>query len=74
MEGSGKNLEAIEIPRIGFMRLKRVLEIIPVGKSTWWAGVKAGLYPQSVKLGPGVTAWRNEDIINFVERLAATND
>ena len=74
MEGSGKNLEAIEIPRIGFMRLKRVLEIIPVGKSTWWAGVKSGLYPPSVKLGPGVTVWRNEDIIDFIEQFAATSD
>jgi predicted DNA-binding transcriptional regulator AlpA len=49
----------------------RVSEIIkpngplPIGKSTWWAGVKAGRYPQPVKLGPGITAWRAEDIENL---------
>lgn len=52
----------IEIPEIGFMRLPQILKIYPVGKSTWWAGVKTGRFPQPVKLGPAVTAWRVEDI------------
>lgn len=49
----------------GFLRLSSVLAPrgpIPVSKSTWWAGVKAGRYPQPVKLGPRITAWRVEDI------------
>lgn len=38
--------------------------IIPVSKSTWWAGVKSGRYPQPSKaLGPRITVWRVEDII-----------
>jgi predicted DNA-binding transcriptional regulator AlpA len=36
--------------------------IIPVCKSTWWAGVKSGRYPKPVKLGERCTAWRVEDI------------
>jgi prophage regulatory protein len=36
--------------------------IIPVRKSAWWDGVKAGRYPKPVKLGPRVTAWRVEEI------------
>ena len=36
--------------------------IIPVKKSTWWAGVKSGKFPQPRKLGPRTTAWRCEDI------------
>jgi len=35
---------------------------IPVGKSTWWAGVKSGRFPKPVKLGPRITAWRAEEI------------
>jgi prophage regulatory protein len=53
------------LPKEGFVRLKSIiapLGPIPVGKSTWWAGVKAGRYPQPVKLGPRITAWRVEDI------------
>jgi prophage regulatory protein len=36
--------------------------VLPVGKSTWWAGVASGRYPKPVKLGPRITAWREEDI------------
>jgi len=49
-------------------RLLRVQEIIapkgpiPVGKSTWWEGVKSGRFPQPIKLGPRITVWREEDI------------
>lgn len=41
--------------------------IVPVSKSTWWAGVKAGIFPETVKLGPRTTAWRESDIIRLVE-------
>lgn len=50
------------LPDAGFVRLPTILKIFPVSKSTWWAGVKANTYPQPVKLGPKVTAWRVEDI------------
>lgn len=39
---------------------------IPVSKSTWWAGVKSGRFPQPVKLGPRITAWRAEEIQTLV--------
>ena len=53
----------------GFMRLASIIGSkgpIPVSKSTWWAGVKSGRYPKPVKLGPRITAWRVEDIQNFI--------
>jgi len=50
------------LPETGFVRLPTILKVFPVSKSTWWAGVKAETYPQPVKLGPKVTAWRVEDI------------
>jgi predicted DNA-binding transcriptional regulator AlpA len=58
----------------GFLRLSAILAPrgpIPVSKSTWWAGVKAGRYPQPVKLGPRITAWRVEDIRALVEKPQA---
>lgn len=61
-------------------RLLRVQEIIapdgpvPVGKSTWWEGVKSGRFPQPIKLGPRITVWREEDVeallANGIERDA----
>jgi len=55
----------LELPQTGFVRLASILSPkgpIPVSKSTWWAGVKSGRYPKSIKLGPRITAWRVEDI------------
>lgn len=57
------------IPETGFLRLPSILQIIPVGKSTWWAGVKSGRFPASVKIGPRTTAWRCEDIRQLLEDL-----
>lgn len=57
----------------GTKRLLRIAEIIapggpvPVGKSTWWDGVRQGRFPQPIKLGPRVTVWRSEDIEAFLE-------
>ena len=57
------------IPETGFLRLHQILEFIPVGKSTWWAGVAAGRFPKGVKLGPSTTAWKAENIRELIEKL-----
>lgn len=56
------------LPETGFVRLPDILRVIPIGRSTWWAGVKEGRYPASVKLGPKITAWRVSDIRDLIER------
>lgn len=59
------------LPSTGFLRLPAVLRLIPVGRSTWWAGVKAGRYPAPVKLGARITAWRAEDLAALIGYLSA---
>ncbi len=57
-------------PPTGFVRLASILAPqgpIPVGRSTWWAGVKIGRFPQPVKLGPRTTVWKVEDIRRLIE-------
>jgi predicted DNA-binding transcriptional regulator AlpA len=62
----------------GFLRLPQIIgdkkadppipALIPVCKSTWWAGVRSGRFPQPVKhLGLRITAWRAEDIRALIE-------
>ncbi len=49
----------------GLVRLSQILGPsgpIPIGRSSWWAGVKSGRFPKPIKLGPRTTAWRVEDI------------
>lgn len=56
-----------ETERIKLLRLPQVLEIIPISRSSWWAGVKSGKYPQPVKIGPRMTCWRLRDILALTE-------
>jgi prophage regulatory protein len=45
------------------VRLKAVLVLLPISRSSWYAGIKAGRFPQPIKLGPRVSAWRLQDIL-----------
>lgn len=73
-----------QIPQTGFLRLKQIIgdpgdpnaktpkpaipALIPVSKSSWWDGVKAGRYPQPIRsLGKRITCWRVEDISALIE-------
>jgi len=65
-----------QLPETGYLRLWQIIgndsspPLIPVSKSTWWAGVKTGRYPKPVKLGARITAWRVEDIRNLINTLS----
>jgi prophage regulatory protein len=51
-----------------YLRLKQIIpEMVPVSRSTWWAGVSDGRFPQPVKLGPKTTCWKIEDIDRLME-------
>lgn len=47
---------------VALLRLPQVLNLIPVSRSHWWAGVASGLYPSPVKLSARAVAWRSADI------------
>ncbi len=67
-----------ELPSAGYLGLPHILgnkksippipALIPVCKYTWWEGVKSGRFPQPVKIGPRITAWRVEDIRHLLEK------
>ena len=70
-QSSAKTVHDVpSLPEIGFVRLPQVLRLLPIGKSTWWAGIRSGQYPAPVKLGPRVSAWRVEDIRALLTTLA----
>lgn len=60
------------LPEIAFLRLSAILKLIPISKSTWWAGVKSGRYPKPVKLSTRTTAWRVEEIRNLINNSNLT--
>ena len=69
------------LPDTGFIRQKVILgdptskppipPIIPVCASSWWKGIKDGIYPAPVKLSANVTAWKVEDIRELIERICS---
>jgi prophage regulatory protein len=66
----GKRLTAQEVPdlpQIGLLRIKQVLQFVPVSRSHWWQGVKEGRFPKPVKLSRRVTCWKVADIRRLVE-------
>lgn len=65
------------LPKAGYLRLPSIigdpkaeppiLPVIPVSKSTWWAGVKSGRYPPAIKISARCTAWKVEAIRALIE-------
>lgn len=70
-------------PTTGFVRLPQIigdpkadppiLPLIPIGRSTWWHWVSTGKAPAPVKLGPRTTAWRAEEVLALVAKLAESH-
>jgi predicted DNA-binding transcriptional regulator AlpA len=56
------------------LRLPQVLALVPVSRSTWWAGCKSGRFPKPVKLGPRTTAWRASDIAALLESITGKKE
>ncbi len=62
--------------REGFYRVWDILgdeqrgikPLIPVKKSTWWAGVRSGRFPASIWLGGKTTVWRKSDIHDWIDK------
>lgn len=63
---------AVPLPTKRLLRLKQIIgnpkaappikPRIPISASSWWAGIKAGIYPPGIKLSPRVTVWSEDDI------------
>jgi len=72
-----------QLPPTGFVRVSQIVgrpkatppvpPIIPVSAATWWAGVKTGRFPAPIKLGAKITAWRVEDIRDFIAKQGPGN-
>ncbi|HOY69094.1 MAG TPA: AlpA family phage regulatory protein [Candidatus Ozemobacteraceae bacterium] len=51
-------------------RKRGIPAIVPVSRSTWWAGVASGRFPQPVRLGSKLTFWKAADIRALVAKLS----
>ncbi|MGH7441331.1 MAG: helix-turn-helix transcriptional regulator [bacterium] len=55
----------------GLLRISQLVGpggLLPVGRSTIWARVRAGTFPRPVRLGPRTVAWRVADVREWLDR------
>jgi prophage regulatory protein len=69
----GREIASV-LPQTGYVRLRQIIgdpnatppipPVVPVCKTTWWAGVKSGRFPKPCKPFGSLRAtfWRVEDI------------
>jgi predicted DNA-binding transcriptional regulator AlpA len=59
-----------------FLRIQQIIgdkrngiaPIIPVSRSTWWDGVRKGIYPPGRKISASVTVWLESDIQALIDK------
>lgn len=60
------------LPPTGYIRQSQLIPaIIPIAPATLWRWVKTGQFISPVKLGNNTTAWRCEDVRQWLDAKAA---
>jgi predicted DNA-binding transcriptional regulator AlpA len=61
-----------ELPATGYVRQSQLIPApVPFSSATLWRRVKAGTFPKPVKLSERVTAWRVEDVRQWLDAQVA---
>ena len=73
-------LSGIEHQTTRYLRLKQIIgdpkadppisPILPISKSSWYAGIKSGRYPAGISISPRTTIWRADEELAIVTRKA----
>lgn len=65
------------LPAKGFLRLSSIIGSppgtgpVPVSRATWYSWIRQGHAPKPVRLGPRTSAWRAEEILDFIAQLGS---
>ena len=60
------------LPPQGMSRAKDILPFLPFGRTTLHEWSSDGRFPASIKLSPTMVAWRNIDVLTWLESHAPT--
>lgn len=59
------------LPKEGFVKLDQILQVIPVSESSWYRGIKKGVFPEGKKLYGGAVGWDVKSIRQLIKSLAS---
>jgi prophage regulatory protein len=48
------------------LRIKQVVQLTNISRATIWRWVKAGVFPQPIKITNRVTVWKSSDIQAYI--------
>ena len=74
IEQIAESLHVKYLPPQGMSRASQLIPFLPFGTSTLWAWSRDGRFPAPVKLSPTMTAWRNAEVIEWLESHAASTN
>jgi predicted DNA-binding transcriptional regulator AlpA len=60
-----------DLPQTGYVRLKTVLAVYPVGRSTWYRGIAEGRFPKPILLSARTKGYAVDDIRKLIEMEVA---
>ncbi|MGP9710505.1 helix-turn-helix transcriptional regulator [Psychrobacter sp. AOP29-E1-7] len=55
------------LPPQGMSRAKDILQFLPFGRTTLHEWSQDDRFPASIKLSPTMVAWRNSDVLEWIE-------
>lgn len=55
------------LPPQGMSRARDILPFLPFGRTTLHEWSNDGRFPASIKLSPTMVAWRNSDVLDWLE-------
>lgn len=71
VEQTAESLYAKYLPPQGMSRASQLLPFVPFSKTTLFEWSKDGRFPAPVKLSSTITAWRNSEVIAWLEGQSA---
>ena len=61
------------LPPQGYSRAKEILPLLPFSKTTLWDWSKDGRFPKPYRISSTITAWKNSEVIDWLESHCATS-
>lgn len=74
MSATSQHPTVTPFPQVGFVRLSQIIgagKPLPISRTSFLMGVRSGIYPKPVRLGPRVVAWRVQDIVALIDSLGS---
>lgn len=59
----------MDISAEGYLRLREVLGVLGISKSTWYRGIAAGIYPRQYKIAQRAVGWSVAEIYQCLEDM-----